>query len=141
MDYARAYHSVYSGEAALAVIHQCVHKRAALIAGGRVNDHASRLVDDQKVAVFINNVERYVFRLRRKRNSSERSASVNKPRWQSRPLVRLASVEALFLSGVVIALIEEEGATGAVGREGCTMKEIVEAVTGEGKRWGGGDCG
>jgi len=37
-----------------------VDQRAGVVAGRRVNDHPSRLVDDRKVFVFVDHLERYL---------------------------------------------------------------------------------
>ena len=37
---------------------ECVHQRARAVAGGRMHDHARRLVDHRDVVVFVDDVER-----------------------------------------------------------------------------------
>ena len=44
------------------VMEQRVHQRAARVAGGRMHDHAGRLVDDDDVAVLVDDRQRQRFR-------------------------------------------------------------------------------
>ena len=51
----------------LDVMEQRVDQRAAGVAGGRMHDHAGRLVDDDEVGVVEEDLERQIFRQRRRR--------------------------------------------------------------------------
>src|SRR6266542_2917590 len=59
----RAGHAADATEAAPAVMEQGVDQGVFLVAGGRMHDDAGRLVEDQQVVVFVENVERDVFGL------------------------------------------------------------------------------
>ena len=48
------------------VMEQRVHQRAARVAGGRMHDHAGGLVDDDDVAILIDDRQRQRLRLRRR---------------------------------------------------------------------------
>ena len=43
------------------VVQQGIHHRAAAVAGGRMHDHARRLVDHDHVGVFVEDRQRQVF--------------------------------------------------------------------------------
>ena len=58
MDDAGAALAAHAGQAVAAVIEQGVDERAVLVPGGRVDDEALRLIDDEHVLVLIDNVER-----------------------------------------------------------------------------------
>ena len=71
----------------VAVVQQRVDQRAAGVAGRRVHDHARRLVDHDQVGVLVEDVERDVLGLRRRRGagSGTSTATTSPVRFTSSP--------------------------------------------------------
>ena len=57
MDDPGAEFAVDAGKIVAAMIHQRVDQSAGIIAGRRVDDHALRLIDDEKMVVLIDDIE------------------------------------------------------------------------------------
>ena len=51
-----------AGQRVAAAEHQRVYERAVRVAGGRVDDHAARLVDDQQIVVLVHDVDGDILR-------------------------------------------------------------------------------
>ena len=64
VDDSWTYHAVNAGKAVAAVIKQSVYQCSGRMSRCRVDNHPFGLVDNQKVIVFIHNVQRNVFRLK-----------------------------------------------------------------------------
>ena len=62
VDDAGAALAAHAGQAVAAVIEQGVDERAVLVPGGRVDDEALRLIDDEHVPVLIDDIERDILR-------------------------------------------------------------------------------
>ena len=67
VDDAGALHPVDAGEGVPTVVEEGVDERPGRVPRGRVDDHSFGLVDDQKVFVLIDDVQRDVFRLQLQR--------------------------------------------------------------------------
>ena len=61
VDDSGAHHPVDSREISSAVIHQAVDQRAAVVAGGGMDYHALRLVDENNILVLVENVQIHLF--------------------------------------------------------------------------------
>ena len=61
------------------VMEQRVDQRAAVVSGGRMHDHAGRLVDDDEVAILVEDRQRQRFRLRRRLDGSGTSIAIVLP--------------------------------------------------------------
>ena len=62
MDDSRAHDASDPGQIILAVIHDGVDDRAAVMTGGRMYHHIFGLIDDKKVVILIENGKRNIFR-------------------------------------------------------------------------------
>ena len=62
MHNAGALYAVDGGQICTAVMHNGIHKRAALMTVCRMHHHALRFIHDQKIIVLVYNIQRNVFR-------------------------------------------------------------------------------
>ena len=58
----RAHHTADARKGTFAVIEKCGHERACVMSRRRMYYHSLRLVDDDNISVFVNNVERDILR-------------------------------------------------------------------------------
>ena len=64
VDDARTFYTADAGKAVPTMVKQGINQSSAMRSGRRMYSHSCRFVDNQQVIVFINNVQRNIFRLR-----------------------------------------------------------------------------
>ena len=63
MNDARADDAIDAGQFPLTVVEQGIDQGPVIVSGCRMNDHPARLIDDDDILIFINDIERNIFGL------------------------------------------------------------------------------